>query len=77
MHRQRGLKVKQWKKKTARKWIEAAHENGLKAHIARPWDIWKADVMGADSVDTTSIVAWANWERLKKVENKAQTQTTL
>ena len=65
--------TKEWKRKTSRKWIEAAHESGLKAHIARPWDLKTAEELGADSVDTTTIVAWGAWHKLRALEE----QTTL
>lgn len=53
--------------------IKLAHDEGLGAHISRPGTnlTWARD-LGADSVDTTTIVRnWA-WERLRRVENSRE-----
>jgi len=53
----------------ARELIEAAHSAGLDAHIGGPAGglSWARD-LGADSVDTTSIVRNQSWERLRAFE---------
>lgn len=59
---------KPWKKRTAHQWIQASHEAGLRCHIARPWDLVDALELGADSVDTTTVVAWSGWDKLRRLE---------
>jgi hypothetical protein len=59
---------KDWKRSTAHLWVQHAHDSNLKCHIARPWDLKAADELGADSVDTTTIVAWGSWEKLRQLE---------
>lgn len=59
---------KEWKKRTAKDWIDIAHDNNLKAHVARPWDLLAAYRMGADSCDTTTVVAWGSWDKLRTLE---------
>jgi len=61
----------EWKRRTASEWVVNAHEHGLKCHIARPWDLKSAEMLGADSVDTTSIVAWGAWHKLRQLEEQS------
>lgn len=70
-----GSKV--WKKRTAHEWVRVCHRELLKCHIARPWDYFACYKMGADSLDTTSVVAWSNWDRLRRFETRLQKCQTL
>lgn len=63
---------KPWKRRTAEAWVRHAHDAGLKCHIARPWDLVAADTMGADSVDTTTVVAWGAWWKLEQLETQTR-----
>lgn len=63
---------KPWKRKTAKRWVKTANEYGLNCHIARPWDLLTAAEYGADSVDTTTIVAWGAWDKLTQLEEQSQ-----
>lgn len=58
----------EWKRKHAEAFVETAHSRGLKCHIGRPGDLVWADRIGADSVDTTSIVRNEAWHRLERLE---------
>lgn len=57
-----------WKRRHADQFVDAAHENGLRCHIGRPGDLVWADEIGADSIDTTSIVQSQSWHRLETLE---------
>lgn len=57
-----------FKQTYAEAFIIAAHNHGLQCHIGRPGDLQWARDIGADSVDTTSIVQDQNWERLRRLE---------
>lgn len=59
-----------WKRTHAPTIVERAHDYGLDCHIARPGNIGWAEEIGADSVDTTSIVHNQNWGRLEHLENQ-------
>lgn len=62
----------EFKRRNAEAFIDAAHAHGPNCHIARPGPkgiVW-ADEIGADSVDTTSIVANANYDRLRRLEEQ-------
>lgn len=61
---------REWKRRTARDWIAKAHTAGLRAHLARPWDLKAAEQLGADSVDTTTVVAWGEWHKLPALEEQ-------
>lgn len=70
--------TEQWKRETAASFVETAHDNDLKCHIGRPGDLQWADDIGADSVDTTSIVQSQSWDRLRRLEQSVGvTQTTM
>jgi len=63
----------EWKRRTARDWVVEGHKAGLKVHIGRPGGvsgILAAERWGADSVDTTSFVAWAEWGKLREIEEQ-------
>jgi hypothetical protein len=52
--------------------IELAHGEGLGVHIGRPGtDLTWARDLGADSVDTTTIVRNGAWGRLRRLENSS------
>jgi hypothetical protein len=63
--------TEEWKWATAKQWVEFAHAKGLKCHIGRagtPEKLELARELGADSVDSSSIVrndTWINLERYK------------
>lgn len=66
-----------WKRANAEAFVQECHENDLKCHIGRPGDlVWAKDI-GADSVDTTSIVHNEAWHRLERLENAPGVQQTL
>jgi hypothetical protein len=68
-----------FKTEYAGQYIMTAHDYGLRAHIGKPGDrlTW-ADDLGADSVDTTSIVRNGYWHRLRTLEASSSTeQSTL
>lgn len=55
-----------WKIRTGRTWVELAHDHGLKCHIGAVGThrrmIW-ANRIGADSIDSTTIVQSRNWKK--------------
>jgi hypothetical protein len=57
-----------WKRRHAESFVETAHAHDLRCHIGRPGDLVWADEIGADSVDTTSIVINQSWHRLERLE---------
>jgi len=57
-----------WKRRRAEDFVTAAHDHGLACHIGRPGDFVWAKQIGADSVDTTSIVRNEAWHRLERLE---------
>lgn len=65
----------EWKRRTAEDFIGPAHNAGLRVHIARPslpgGIMWARDI-GADSIDTTSIVRTPAWHHLERVANQQQ-----
>ena len=66
-----------WKRKHAPEIVEAAHDHGLECHIGRPSDlVWARDI-GADSVDTISIVRNESWGRLRRLEQNSSIQLSL
>lgn len=64
-----------FKREFADQYCMTAHDYGLKAHIGKPGPrlTWARDV-GADSVDTSSIVRNGYWMRLRKLEAAAPTR---
>jgi hypothetical protein len=60
---------REYRLKYADQLVMTAHDYGLRAHIGQPGSSlsWAQDV-GADSVDTTSIVRNGYWDRLRKLE---------
>lgn len=50
--------------------VRAAHPADLQAHIGRPMDLTWAEAIGADSVNTTSIVRCENYARLRAFEEQ-------
>lgn len=59
----------EWKEKTAKIWVEFAHNNDIKAHIGRAGTLkkllWAKNILGADSVDSSNFVRHPeNWEDL-------------
>jgi hypothetical protein len=56
----------EWKQRHGADIVEAAHEHDLHCHIGRPGDLCWVREIGADSVDTTSIVTDQNWDRLRQ-----------
>ena len=68
-----------FKTEYAGQYVMTAHDYSLQAHIGKPGDRlqWASD-LGADSVDTTSIVRNAYWHRLRTLEASSDTtQRTL
>lgn len=65
----------EWKRRNAEAFIAAAHDHALDCHIGRPGDLVWAERIGADSVDTTSIVRNKSWHRLKRLEASNRQQT--
>lgn len=59
-----------WKRRHAAKFVTAAHQRGLDAHIGRPNDLTWARDTGADSVDTTTIVT-GSWHKLRDLEQNS------
>ncbi|WP_132056784.1 hypothetical protein [Halorussus amylolyticus] len=59
-----------WKVSNSAALVRAAHAAGLHAHIGRPMDLTFADAVGADSVDTTSIVRNEDYARLQAFEEQ-------
>lgn len=64
-----------WKRGIAAEMVTASHEHGLDCHIGRPGDLNWAQSIGADSVDTTSILASEAWDRLRRFEAAAPQAT--
>jgi len=67
----------EWKRRHGKSFVETAHAHDLDCHIARPGDLQWADQIGADSVDTTSIVRNQAWHRLENLESGQQRVTDL
>jgi len=64
----------EFKRMHGRGFVETAHNHGLDCHIARPGPkgiLW-ADEIGADSVDTSTIAADADYDRLVRLEGGQQ-----
>ena len=63
-----------FKKEFAGQFVMTAHDYGLKCHIGKPGKrlTWARDI-GADSVDTSSIVRNGYWDRLRKLEGATPT----
>lgn len=60
----------EWKRKTSPEIVERGHSAGLYVHIARPSlpdGLMWAHNIGADSVDTTTIVRGPAWHHLKRL----------
>jgi hypothetical protein len=54
----------EWKWNTAQEWVAFAHDHGMKAHIGRCGQLHhlrRAQEIGADSVDSASIVRNQSW----------------
>lgn len=66
----------EWKRRHADEFVDAAHDSGLKCHIGRPGDLVWANSIGADSVDTTTIVRSPAYHKLERLEN-SQGQATV
>lgn len=62
---------KGWKKRTASRWVRVGNNNGLGVHLARPWDLVVASELGFDSCDTTTVVAWGAWYKLRQLEEQS------
>lgn len=58
-----------WKRANAETFVEAAHDHGLRCHVARPNDLNWAKEIGADSADTTTVVT-GSWHHLDKLEEQ-------
>jgi len=67
----------EWKRRNAEAFVETAHAHGFDCHIGRPGDLQWANHIGADSVDTTSIVRSQSWHRLEKLDAGQQRVTDL
>lgn len=65
---------REYQKRYADQVVMTAHDYGLRAHIGQPGRSlsWARD-LGADSVDTTSIVRNGYWGRLRKLEAAPET----
>lgn len=63
-----------WKRDVAAEFVEAAHENDLLAHIARPTDPTWVEGTGADSIDTTTFVRNQSWGKLQTLEEQQTLQ---
>ena len=65
----------EWKRRHAEEFVREAHERGLDCHIARPslpdGLLW-ARRIGADSVDTTSIVRSQTYHHLDTLRTQSQ-----
>lgn len=59
-----------WKRRHAEAFVAAAHDHGLDCHIGRPGDLTWAEDIGADSVDTTTIVHDQAWHKLDQLEEQ-------
>ena len=67
--------TKEWKWSTAKEWVDFAHADGKKCHIARCGTLEKlryAQKIGADSVDSTSFVRNESWHILEEFYKPAQ-----
>lgn len=66
-----------YKEEYAGQYVMTAHDCGLKCHIGKPGPrlTWARD-LGADSVDTVSIVRNRYWGRLRKLEGAEPTDET-
>ena len=65
----------EWKWRNAEKWVKFAHDNNMKCHIGRCGTIEKlrtAKKIGADSVDSTSILRNNRWDILEELKNNKQ-----
>ena len=65
----------EWKWQTAKQWVEFAHGNNLRCHIGRCGTLDKlryANSIGADSVDSTSIVRNESWHIIEEFINPIQ-----
>ena len=61
----------EWKRKNAESFRNTAHQFDLHFHIGRPSDLKWALEIGADSVDTTSIVQNGTFYKLEELEEQA------
>lgn len=59
-----------WKRTHAEEVATAAHDHGLRCHIGRPNDLTWAKAIGADSVDTSTIVRDGAWHKLEQLEQQ-------
>lgn len=65
----------EFKREYADQLVMTAHDYGLQAHIGKPGrDLTWARDLGADSVDTSTIVRNGYWDRLRKLEGTPPTQ---
>ena len=65
----------EWKWATAAEWVAFAHERDIKAHIGQAGQLQHlvaADRMGADSVDSTSIVRNQKWDMVQEFRGGKQ-----
>lgn len=65
----------EWKWKTAKQWVDYAHGRGKKCHIGRCGTLDKlryAKSIGADSVDSTSIVRNESWHIIEELQEQKQ-----
>lgn len=56
-----------WKWSTAKQWADLAHDHGKKCHIGRAGevnDLHRAEMLGADSCDSSSIVRNKSWNNV-------------
>lgn len=64
----------EWKWETAKSWVQYAHDEGKKCHIARCGQLdmlRRAEDYGADSVDSTSFMRNESWHIIEEFyENK-------
>jgi hypothetical protein len=66
-----------WKKENASELVDLAHDEGLKAHIGMPKNIFWAWNTGADSLDTTNISRNKDFRTLRAVNSKIKQQSHL
>lgn len=59
-----------WKQRHGEAFVKAGHESGLKCHIGRPNDLSWAKRIGADSVDTSTVVRDNAWHKLRQLEQQ-------
>ena len=65
----------EWKWKTAKGWVDFAHDNGMKCHIGQVGKLEYlelANELGADSVDSTSWVRNKSWHIIEQFRNRRQ-----